>query len=47
MDASEANSLEELERILTNMEHALTRFNKMETLQISLLLETEQLHESK
>lgn len=47
MDASEANSLEELERILTNMDKALTRFNKMETLQMSLLLETEQLQDSK
>lgn len=47
MDASEANSLEELERILTNMNKALTRFNKMETLQMSLLLETEQLQDSK
>lgn len=47
MDASEANSLEELERILTNMDKALTRFNKIETLQMSLLLETEQLQDSK
>lgn len=47
MNASEANSLDELERILNNMDKALTRFNKIETLQISLLLETEQLQISK
>ncbi|KAH8395571.1 hypothetical protein KR222_000036, partial [Zaprionus bogoriensis] len=43
MDVSEANALEELERILNNMEKARATFAKMENLHMTLLMETEQL----